>query len=140
MFIEELEDTTVDPALTTNYRLKNHIYLSASQHILISAETETIIIDYKGNITDVIPVVVGAVSNWNDGFLLAEADTNLIHFYRFEEQKYIKKATFELPDKDSRIVNMDTYDEKVIVLLSNAVMLIGKSKYDTSKHLLKMQL
>ena len=97
-------------------------------------------IDYKGNITDVIPVVVGAVSNWNDGFLLAEADTNLIHFYRFEDQKYKNKATFELPDKDNRIVNMDTYDEKVIVLLSNAVMLIGKSKYDTSKHLLKMQL
>lgn len=35
---------------------------------------------------------------------------------------------------------MDTYDEKLIVLLNNAVMLIGKAKFDTSKHVLKLQL
>ena len=80
------------------------------------------------------------VTNWNDGFLLAEADTNLIHFYRFEDQKYKEKATYEMGDKESRIANIDTYDERVIVLLGNATMYIGRGKYDSNKQTLKLHL
>lgn len=43
-------------------------------------------------------------------------------------------------DKECRIVNIDTYDERVIVLLNNATMFIGRGKYDTNKQTLKLHL
>lgn len=65
--------------------------------------------------------------------MLAEAESNIIHFYRFEEQKYAHKAAYELGDKENRVVNIDSNDERVLILLNSAVMLLGKGKFDSMK-------
>lgn len=61
--IEEIEEQ-VDPALIKDYVLRSHYYLASSQHIVILAENETIILDYKGKIVEVIPIRGQCIANW----------------------------------------------------------------------------
>lgn len=47
--------------------------------------------------------------------------------------RYNKKFSYELPDKEHKIVGMDTNEEKIIILLSSSQMLAGKIKYELAK-------
>lgn len=73
------------------------------------AQNETIIIDYKGKIVSVIPIKAECIANWGEGFLLAEENSIYVHFFRFEDQKYVKKFSYgELADKENKICGIDT--------------------------------
>jgi WD40 repeat protein len=80
------------------------------------------------------------VTNWGDGFLVARQNTSTLCYYRFEDQKYVSKFEYEVSDKENRIVAVDANEDRVLVLLSNALMLGGRLKYESSKEQLKFTL
>jgi hypothetical protein len=68
--------------------------LSASQHIVVLADNQTFLLDYRGKIFATIPVIAECVANWGDGFLLAKENSSTVFYYRFEDQKYVEKFEY----------------------------------------------
>ena len=124
--------------MTTKYTLKSHSYLSTSQAILVLADEATLVVDYRAAILQKLNVKATCSANWSEGFIIGHKE---IIIYKYEDQQYKEKFVCDsFGDKDVEVSGISVNEDKVLVLLSTGVFMIGKIKSENNKNTVRLQL